>query len=59
MFDSNEEQLRESDLAFAFSIFMLNTLILAIVVGGFWLARILISNANQLNDLVSAVAPVR
>ena len=48
----NEKEMAESGIALALTIVLMNVLILSVLVGMFWLVQIIISQSNQLNDLV-------
>ena len=48
----NEKEMAESGIALALTIVLMNVLILSILVGMLWLVQIIISQSNQLNDLV-------
>ena len=48
----NEKEMAESGVVLALTIVLMNVLILSVLVGMFWLAQIIISQSNQLNDLV-------
>ena len=48
----NEKEMAESGIVLALTIVLMNVLILSVLVGMFWLVQIIISQSNQLNDLV-------
>ena len=51
MLNNNGQETRESGKMLAFTLALTNFLLLAVIVGVFWLAQTILSEGNQLNQL--------